>query len=99
LRRPASSARAPNPASIIAQVEAGEGRLIVVTRKTPFGPPTWFYASRAEGLEIMIRPALAAFEAARRHSPSSPFVLSAQTALEQAIDDASERDRAAIADR
>jgi hypothetical protein len=52
--------RGEPPKERIAGVDA-ENRVIVLTRKTRSGPPIWFYATRADGLEIMVRPAQRAF--------------------------------------
>jgi hypothetical protein len=70
---------------LIAGVDA-ENRVIVVTRKVQFGPAVWFYATRAEGLMLMLRPALAAFDhATAAHGRSTALIRAAEAALDRAI--------------
>ena len=71
-----------------------EGRLICVTGGR-LGQPVWFYATRADGLERLLQPALEALDAATHGTPGllAPRALAAMT---RAIDDARERDRVAM---
>lgn len=73
------------------------GRVIVVTRKAAFGPAVWFYTSREAGLEIMTRPAVAAFNGVKAGRSISAAMWGAVTYHAQAIMNARARDAAALA--
>ena len=63
-----------------------ENRVIVVTRKAQFAPAVWFYATRAEGLALMLRPAMRAFEnATATLGHSTALIQAARAALDRAM--------------
>jgi hypothetical protein len=73
------------------------GRLICVTGER-LGLPVWFYASRAEGLTTLLKPAVEALNTATLGKPKL-FAPGALAAMRRAIEDCETRDKAATLGR
>jgi hypothetical protein len=71
------------------------GLVIIVTRKAALGPAVWLYTTREAALDILTRPAMATFNAAKAGHTISPIMWEATMRNTMARMNAQSRDVAA----